>query len=446
MSLLCTTCDSTPDACDCFGSVASAMASARNEILRASLASKTNQFNILPEVVNIRNYLIQQRRHLHQHPELSYQEINTVKHLENQIIEIGKLTKSTFKITSNVDDTTGMYIDLVLGNGLGPNILLRADMDALPILEGGNADYKSQNVGVMHACGHDCHMSILLGTFHVLALENSKKTLNGKIRFLFQPAEEGGAGAKRMINGGCLQDIDRVFGLHVWNFMEAGMIGVAPGPITAFSDRIYIDIVGAGGHGSMPQGTVDAVLVAAHLTIALHSGVVSRSVDPFEAVALTVGVIKGGEVANAIAGKARLEGTVRTRNAKTKKIVVQRIEEICKGIAITFGAEIKLEYRDGYPATISSEKGAKDVELAALPIVGHENIVPPHPTLAGEDMSYYLEQKDGAFFFVGSAIPGKEIIPHHRADFDVSEKCLEVGCSVMVQLVRNLCGNQDQKK
>ena len=381
--------------------------------------------------------MIANRRHLHQHPELSYQEVNTVKYLKEQIEQIATTTHTTLTYQEQVDGTTGMWVDLTFDDANGPSILLRADMDALPIQEAGDLPYKSQNKNCMHACGHDAHMAILLAALRILASETQHMV--GRVRFLFQPAEEGGAGALRMIQGGCLTGIDRVFGLHIWNFMESGMVGIAPGPITAFSDRIYIDIVGAGGHGSMPQGTVDAVLVAAHLTVALHSGVVARSVDPFEAVALTIGVIKGGEVANAIAGSARLEGTVRTRNADTKKIVVQRIVDICQGIGITFGATIQLNYKDGYPATISSEEGARDVAAAALAVVGAANVVPPHPTLAGEDMSYYLEQKDGAFFFVGSAKQGKEIVPHHRSDFDIDEKCMDVGSSVFVTLIRNLC-------
>ena len=447
--------------CDCFGSVASAMALCRQSIQRAALNETTSKYNILPEVVALKNILVDTRRHLHQHPELSYQEVNTAKYLKAQIEDIAQSTGACFEtVQEQVDGTTGMWVDLVLGDGQGPTVLLRADMDALPIQESGNKPYKSQNDGCMHACGHDAHMSILMGAIRVLANDANgindsstslddrsappTKLLRGKVRFLFQPAEEGGAGALRMIQGGCLDGVDRVFGLHVWNFMEAGVVGVAPGPITAFSDRIFIDIIGAGGHGSMPQGTVDAVLVAAHLTIALHSGVVSRSVDPFEAVALTIGRIEGGEVANAIAGKASLKGTVRTRNAETKKIVMQRITEICSGVGVTFGAKIELNYKHGYPATVSSEKGANDVRVAALPIVGSDNIVPPHPTLAGEDMSYYLEQRDGAFFFVGSKSPDESVVPHHRADFDIDETCMDVGASVMVTLIRNLCGGEKE--
>ena len=444
-ALTCGTCDGM---CDCFGSVASAMAMVRMEINAPTTASNT--INVLPEVTKHRGIMVENRRYLHQHPELSYQEVDTAKYLQVQIDNIIQEYNTTHAtslpvtMVQQVDGTHGMWVDVSFGTSstnynASPTILLRADMDALPIQETGTLSYKSQNKGCMHACGHDAHMAILVAALRVLVLEEDA-TLCGKIRFMFQPAEEGGAGALRMIKGGCLDGVDRVFGLHIWNFMDAHTVGIAPGPITAFSDRIYIDIVGAGGHGSMPQGTVDAVLVAAHLVVALHSGVVSRSVDPFEAVALTVGKIVGGEVANAIAGTARLEGTVRTRNKDTKKIVVQRIEEICRGVGVMFGATVSLNYKDGYPATISSEEGAKDVAAAATRVVGKANVVAPHPTLAGEDMSYYLEKRDGAFFFVGSAKKGCSIVPHHRADFDIDEQCLDVGASVMVQLVRDLCG------
>jgi amidohydrolase len=234
-------------------------------------------------------------------------------------------------------------------------------------------------------------------------------------------------------------------------------VGVAPGPITANSDRIHIDVTGAGGHGSMPQGTTDAVLVAAHLVVALHSGVVARACDPFDAVALTVGKVVAGEVANAIAGRARLEGTVRTRSAETRALVRGTIERICKGVAATFGADVSLDYREGYPATVSSEAGAAAVRAAATRVVGAKNVLAPHPTLAGEDMAYYLRAEDGgigdggAFFFVGSSpkVLGtggdgsrgggvEEAVPHHRSDFDIDERSLEVGASVFVQLVEGI--------
>jgi amidohydrolase len=381
--------------------------------------------------------------------------LNQEAQTANRIVQELRGISGAFRISEGVDGTHGIIADLDIGGAQGGGagnaatmtIMLRADMDALPIQEAGSAAYKSQNDGVMHACGHDAHLAILLATARALARPDVNASMQpGLVRFVFQPAEEGGAGAKRMIAGGCLDGVDRVFGLHVWNFMDAGTIGIREGPITANSDRIYIDITGAGGHGSMPQGTVDAVLVAAHLVVALHSGVVSRACDPFDAVCLTVGKITGGRVANAIAGSARLDGTVRTRTAAVQQMVMEKIQQICAGVALTFGATIDCEYRKGYPATVSSRRGALDVQVAAAKIVGEAAVLPPHPTLAGEDMAYYLDGSfDGAFFFVGSSPvslrDGQAGVPHHRFDFDVDERCLEVGASVMVQVCKDVLGS-----
>ena len=354
--------------------------------------------------------------------------------------------------------------------------------------------YRSERDGVMHACGHDGHMAILLQVATILCQQRA--SLRGTVRFIFQPAEEGGGGARFMIRGGALEGVRQIFGLHLWNGMNVGTVGVVPdgGPITANSDRFYVTVTGRGGHGSMPHETVDAILVAAQLVVAMQS-VVSRSADPFAPVVVTVGKIAGGTVANAIAGEARIEGTVRSTKEADRQLVKTRLKAICDGVGAAFGARCLLQYRDGYPATVSTPAESRATLDAARAVVGDKGAGPPTATLAGEDMAYYLQERPGCFFFVGSspnpltaeaaatsynqqrqnqkdegeggggsggsfpsspssgaAVPRIQwdgswhavsrrpfgaVIPHHRSDFDIDERALAVGASVFLRVAEH---------
>ena len=282
--------------------------------------------NIRPEVEAIKNILIQWRRDFHQYPELGFEEHRT----------------------SSIIAETGVTADLNFGEG--PTIALRADMDALPMQETSGLSFSSKHDGVMHACGHDGHMAMLLGAAKILS--QMDKELTGTIRFIFQPAEEGEGGARYMIEDGCLEGVDEIYGIHVWNYQPVGDVGAKEGPILAAADLFDIIIKGVGGHGATPQGTVDAVIVAAHLIQALQT-IVSRNTNPLESTVITIGEINGGHNFNIIADKVRLAGTTRAYTKENRSMIQRRMQEIIDGIAKSFGAEITFNYTDGYPPTVN---------------------------------------------------------------------------------------------
>lgn len=389
--------------------------------------------------------LIERRRWFHQYPELSYKEKETAKKIETELKSYAVDLGDKVKIVTGVDGTYGLWCDVSFGRDPreeDPFIMCRADMDALPIVETTNASYASTRDGVMHACGHDGHMAILLTVGSILMSSRYRDVgpgsrLKGRVRLVFQPAEEGGAGAKRMIAGGCLDGIQRVYGLHLWNHQPVGTVGVAKGAITANSDRFSIRVEGKGGHGSGPHHTIDAIVVGAQIVTALQT-VVSRSVNPSKAAVVSVGTFQAGYAANVIADVATMNGTVRTRDRETKSIVMKRMKDICDGIETATGARVVFQYKHGYPATISTEDDAEIVRDAARTVLKDEDITTPHSTLAGEDMSFYLLERPGAFFFVGSSDPNVssgDAIPHHRPDFDIDERSLEVGVSVFLRVI-----------
>ena len=385
------------------------------------------KINIKKEIQKISEHIYSYRRDFHQYPELSFQEYRTAekisKHLESFGIEhrteVGK---------------TGVVGEIVFGDG--PTIALRADMDALPIQEVGDLKYKSKNEGVMHACGHDGHMAILLGAAN--ALSKNKKLKKGKVRFIFQPAEEGAGGARYMIKDGCLDQVDEIYGLHLWNYQPVGEIGVKNGPIMAAADMFDIIIKGKGGHGATPQGTVDAIVVASNLITMLQT-IVSRNTNPLDNTVVTIGEINGGQNFNVIADEVRLTGTTRAYTENNRNMIKKRMQDIIDGVSKSFGAEIVLKYKEGYPPTVNHEDPTKLVLEASSMVVG-KGAGYPYLSMGGEDFSYYLQKVPGCFFFVGSAPDKNNILstPHHCSHFDIDERSLLIGASVYVNLIDNI--------
>ena len=385
------------------------------------------KINIKKEIQKISEHIYSYRRDFHQYPELSFQEYRTAetisKHLESFGIEhrteVGK---------------TGVVGEIVFGDG--PTIALRADMDALPIQEVGDLKYKSKNEGVMHACGHDGHMAILLGAAN--ALSKNKKLKKGKVRFIFQPAEEGAGGARYMIKDGCLDQVDEIYGLHLWNYQPVGEIGVKNGPIMAAADMFDIIIKGKGGHGATPQGTVDAIVVASNLITMLQT-IVSRNTNPLDNTVVTIGEINGGQNFNVIADEVRLTGTTRAYTENNRNMIKKRMQDIIDGVSKSFGAEIVLKYKEGYPPTVNHEDPTKLVLEASSMVVG-KGADYPYLSMGGEDFSYYLQKVPGCFFFVGSAPDKNNILstPHHCSHFDIDERSLLIGASVYVNLIDNI--------
>ena len=384
------------------------------------------KIKIREEIKNIKDEIYAIRRHFHRYPELSFKEFNTAETISQHLDKFGIAHKKGVGKTGIVGE---------INFGPGPTIALRADMDALPIQEENNLDYKSLNDGVMHACGHDGHMAILLGAAN--ALSKNSKLKKGTVRFIFQPAEEGLGGAKYMIEDGCLDKVDEIYGLHLWNYQLYGEVGIKDGPVMASADLFDIEVSGKGGHGATPQGTVDAIVVASNLVTMLQT-IVSRNTNPLESTVLSIGKIKGGHNFNIISDKVHMSGTTRAYTEENRKMIKQRMKEVIEGVSKSFGADIKLNYKDGYPPTVNHSSQVEKVLEAASSVVasGAKN---PYLSMGGEDFSYYLQNKPGCFFFVGSAPNENEILstPHHCSHFNIDERALLIGASVYVNLIEN---------
>jgi len=380
--------------------------------------------NLNPEIIKIKDTIIKTRRDFHKHPELSFKEKRTSKIVGDKLESYG------LKVSRNIGKTG--VVGVLKGKSRGKSIALRADMDALPIQETSNIPYKSINDGVMHACGHDAHTAMLLGAAEVLS--KMKNKIKGEIHFIFQPAEEGYAGAKFMIADGAIDNVDEIYGMHVWNYQKSGTIGVKTGPVMAAADMFTIDIKGIGGHGATPQGTVDCVIVASHIIQALQT-IVSRNTNPLESTVVTVGQINGGYNFNIIADKITLKGTTRAYTEENRKMIKKRMKEILSGISKTFGAKINLKYKDGYPPVINNTMVTKNLEKVAKNIVG-EDVMAPYLSMGGEDFSYFANKIPGCFFFLGTAPKNARSmsVPQHCSHFNIDENAMLIGSSVFVNL------------
>ena len=385
--------------------------------------------NIRKEIKEIEKMIIDWRRDFHQFPELSFQEHRTGDVIADELRSMGLEPK--VKVGK-----TGVTADLKFGNG--PVIGLRADMDALPIQETSGLPFSSQNDGVMHACGHDGHMAMLLGAAKALTQKDNQ--YNGTVRFIFQPAEEGEGGARYMIEDGCLEGIDEIYGIHVWNYQPVGEVGVKDGPVLAAADMFDIRIKGIGGHGAAPQGTVDSVVVSSYLVQALQT-IVSRNTNPLESTVISIGKINGGNNFNIIADEVSLSGTARAYSEENRNLIKTRMEEIIKGVEKTYNANITFDYKDGYPPTINHVGPTQKVLKAAEKVVGDKAGM-PYLSMGGEDFAYYLKEKPGCFFFVGSAPNEQELFetPHHCSHFTMDERALLVGPSIYLNLLDNIMG------
>ncbi len=382
---------------------------------------------ILPEVEQIKKTIIETRRDFHKHPELGFNELRTAKIIADKLKSYGLDVKTEV-------GKTGVIGDLIKDKSFH-TIALRADMDALPIQENSEVEYKSVNDGVMHACGHDGHMAMLLGAAEVLSKMRDKLKVN--VRFVFQPAEEGEGGARYVIADGALNKVDQIFGMHLWNYQPYGEIGIQSGSVLAAADIIDIWIEGIGGHGAAPQGTVDAVVVASNLIMNFQT-IISRNTDPLHSAVITIGEISGGHGFNIIADKVKLRGTVRAMTEENRQMIKQRIEEIIAGVAKSYNAKITMDYQDGYPPTINHDEPTKLIQQSAEQIKG-AIVREPYLSMGAEDFSYYLQKIPGAFVFIGSAPADEEpmSVPHHCSHFDIDERALLVGTSLFVQLIKD---------
>ncbi len=353
-------------------------------------------------------------------------EFETARYVLEQLRPLG-----LDRIRTGVGET-GILATLV-GGKPGPVTLLRADMDALPIDEAGSAPYRSQNPGVMHACGHDGHVSILLGAAQTLA--RRREEVPGTIVFCFQPGEEGSAGNRLMIEDGALEDphVDRVFALHLYSGLDAGKIGVRDGPFLPSSDRFTIEIVGQGGHGAMPQSARDPVVAAAHVITVLQT-IVSREVAPKDPVVVTVGAVQGGTTFNVIPDVVTLRGTVRCFDPEIRRTMPERIERIVDGLCQALRVELRFTYRYTYPMTVNEPVMSDAIRAAGRAVLGPANVVEHDVIMMAEDMSFMHAERPGGYFLVGTRSGDATAFPNHNARFDIDEDALLVGHEVLIAL------------
>lgn len=370
-------------------------------------------------------YLTLLRREFHQYPELSGHEERTARRVYEELQKLGFQD-----IRRNI---AGHGIVAVIGKSGGPAVALRADMDALPIREQTNVPFASRTPGVMHACGHDAHTAMLLGTAKMI--KQMEQELSGQVLFVFQPAEENApiGGARPMLEAGALADPkpDAVFGLHVWPGLPVGQIGVKSGFLMAASDRFAIRIQGKGGHASMPHQTIDAAMVAVQIAQALQT-IVSRNLNPMDAGVVTIGKIEAGSRYNVIADEAILEGTVRSLRPQVRDLLEQRFRAIVENIAHSMGAEAEISYQRGYPVLLNDPAAVEVVRETAALLLGENALPEIEAALVAEDFAAYLEEFPGAFFWLGCGFPDEsKNYPLHHPKFLIDEQALSLGAQMM---------------
>ena len=378
--------------------------------------------------------LVETRRAIHRRPELAYSEAETAA----RVVE--RLRAAGYEAIQ-----TGVAQTGVVARRPGPpgskTLLLRADMDALPVTELNEVPYKSEHPGRMHACGHDAHVAALLTAAERLA----QAELGGGLVLCFQPAEEGARGANAMIAEGVLEGVDAAFGVHVWTSLETGLLGLASGPVMACVDRFELTIRGRGGHGAMPQQTIDPVVAACQVVTALQT-IVSRETDPLDSCVVTVGELKAGENFNVIPDEAVLTGTCRAFSKASQASLPERFRRVVEGVCAAHGCEVELDYVRVGGATINEPGFTAMVREVAAGLFGPESVKSEGEgtrTMAGEDFSAFLEQVPGCFAFVGARNEAKGIVhPHHSPHFDIDEDALEIAARLHEGVARHYLGTR----
>ncbi|MBN1430225.1 MAG: amidohydrolase [Anaerolineae bacterium] len=384
------------------------------------------------EAMALQSELVERRRDFHRHPEPAFQETRTAGIVAAQLSELG------IEVRPEIGRTG--VVGLLDGHRDGPTVLVRADMDALPIHEAGQSDYASRTPGVMHACGHDGHTSIGLAVARILS--NHRSEFDGRIKFVFQPAEEIGDGAAAMVADGVLENPrpDFSIGLHLWNELPVGQVSVTPGPCMASADVWHCTITGYGGHGALPHLTQDPIVAAAQIVSALQT-IVSRNLKPLEGGVVSVGSIHGGDAFNVIPPLVKLEGTIRTYQPETRQMIHQRLVDICEGMAASMSCRAEVDIALMTPAVVNDPAVAEQIAAIAARHVGEQNIRHDICTMGSEDMSRLMEDIPGCYFFVGSANSERRLdFPHHNPRFDFDEQALTIGTAILAEAAASLAG------
>ncbi|GIQ63108.1 putative amidohydrolase YhaA [Paenibacillus cisolokensis] len=372
--------------------------------------------------------MVEWRRYLHRHPELSFQEERTSAWIAGKLREMG----------CEVREGVGGHgvVAVIRGGQPGPNVALRADIDALAIQDEKTCDYASTVPGVMHACGHDAHTATMLG---IASLYRSiAPSLKGERRLLFQPAEEiCPGGAIRMIEEGVIDRIDAIYGVHLWTPLQYGTVATRSGPFMAATDEFTIRLTGKGGHGGLPHNAIDTVVAGAALVQALQT-IVSRNVDPLSPAVVTIGSFQAGASGNVIAEQCVMKGTIRSFDERTRQLARKRFKEIVAAAPAVYGASAELEFREGYPALVNDDGEAGRFFRVAAGLFGEEAVKESDPVMAAEDFAYYVQRTKGCFMFVGAGNPEcGAIYPHHHPRFDIDERAMLRAAELMTAMAEN---------
>lgn len=402
-----------------------------------SNSTKTSSAFVLEKAKKMQPQIVELRRYLHAHPELSFHEFETAKLSAEKLAQLGYSVKTGVGKTGVVGDFGK--------NDSGVTIAVRADMDGLPIEETNKASYLSKNKGVMHACGHDAHVSCGLAAAEILTGEE----VGGRIRMLMQPAEEfgddeGKSGAYRMLEDDALNGVSAVIGLHMDAGLEAGKVAIMPGPVMAAADGFTIKIKGVGGHGAYPETTIDAVVLGAQVVQAVQQ-IVSRRVSALDPAIITIGSFHSSSSrGNVISDEVTLEGTFRTFNEDVRKHIVEELDKACS-IARMLGGDYEIKYEMGYPTTVNDPEIAEIMKRAAIDLVGAENVITVKPKTWSEDFSMFAQKVPGAFMFLGGEIKGDTRL-HHSPTFDLDESGLWIGTAVLAETAKRLVKHFEAKK
>lgn len=385
-----------------------------------------NMWNVKEDISALLPQVIRWRRHLHQHPELGLLEVDTTEMVAKILADLGIEVRRFPNVTG--------VLGTLKGGKPGKTIALRADMDALPITEEGECEFRSSADGVMHACGHDMHVANLLGVASLLA--DHRNEVPGTVKFIFQPGEEGKNGASFLIAEGVMADVDEIFALHVNPEIPTGQVSLTPGYCTANSDSAIITVIGKGGHGAHPEQTVDAIVVGAEIVGALQT-IVSRNLPAQEAGVVTIGTFHAGTVRNIIAERAEMSLSLRSLTSETQAKLRERIEALVKGVTMAHGASYNFQYKQGYPAVRNHEAAFAFLHQTVSKLLGAENVlINPKAGMVGEDFAYYGHIAPAAFFWLGAApADATKQRPLHNPAVLFDENSLAFGMEIMVQLV-----------
>jgi amidohydrolase len=384
------------------------------------------------KIDEMKDWLVEIRRTIHMHPELGFEEVETSRLVSGWLERFGLEVKTGIARTG--------VVGLLRGKGSGQTVAIRADMDALPMDEPDRMPYASKIRGKMHACGHDAHVTILLGVAKFFS--SIPERVKGNIKFVFQPAEEGGGGGRIMVEEGVLENprVDAAFAAHVYPLLPIGKVGIYEREGLASADRFIIKVIGKGGHAASPHLTRDPIMAAGHLIAQIHS-IVSRNVDPLESGVITIGRVSGGTAFNIIPDEVELWGTVRSLTPPIREELKSRIDQVARGVAQSFGVDYRFNFEYGYPVLLNDPAMSKLVASACSEGIGQGNVEVVKPSMGGEDFAYFLEKVPGAFFRLGIRNEGKGIVhPYHSSLFDIDEEVLPFGVEMFVRIIDRFLG------